>query len=357
MELEGLRTEIDAIDEQILKLLNERFGVVHKIGDYKRQQAMEAYAPERESVLLQRLCTLNDGPMSDGTLRAVYREIISASRALEKPLAIAFLGPESTFTHQAALAKFGRNCEYVAQKTIADVFDAVARGRASYGVVPVENSTEGAVTHTLDMFVDAAVKICAEINMMIHHSLLSRSAKDHVRVVYSHPQVFGQCRNWLQTNLPDAVLTEVSSTTEAAERCTREPHSGAMASRLAAERYGLDILEENVEDFSDNITRFLVLGNQEPKPTGDDKTSILFAIRDRVGALYDSLRPLGAHGVNLTFIESRPSRRKNWDYYFFLDFLGHISDSDVQQALEELSEHCQVVRIMGSYPRAAAVCM
>ncbi|MBT3380073.1 MAG: prephenate dehydratase [Lentisphaerae bacterium] len=354
MDLEAIRTEIDRLDAQIVGLLNQRFQHVLDVGEYKRERGLEVYVPERESLLLKRLAELNEGPMDSATLRAVYREIISAARLLEDPLGIAFLGPESTFTHQAALNKFGRNAHYLSKRTIADVFDAVERDHVSYGVVPVENSTEGAVTHTLDMFLDSSVKICAEVNMVVHHNLLSHSAKGKLRVIYSHPQVFGQCRRWLQSNLPGVPLIEVSSTTEAAARSSHEEDAGALASSLAAERYGLEIQEANIEDLTDNTTRFLVLGKQEPKQTGDDKTSILFVVRDRVGALYDSLKPLSEHEISMTFIESRPSRRKSWEYYFFVDFLGHLSEENVQESLEGLGEHCQFVKIMGSYPRGGA---
>ena len=228
----------------------------------------------------------------------------------------------------------------------------MSRGDAAYGVVPVENSTEGCVTHTLDMFADTDLKICAELNLAIHHCLLSPLETTEIEVLYSHSQVFGQCRRWLQRNMPAARLIEVSSTTEATARCLREPRSGALASALAAERYGVPIRASKIEDSTDNTTRFLILGRQSPAPTGDDKTSLLMAIRHRVGALYDSLLPFGKHGVNLTFIESRPSKRRNWEYYFFIDFVGHVTEERVQAMLEELGEHCQFIKILGSYPRA-----
>lgn len=354
MALEDLRTRIDGIDEAIVRLLNERYSLVKQIGEWKRQTAGAAYVPERESQLLKRLCALNEGPMQDDTLRAIYREIMSGALALEQPVKVAFLGPVATFTHQAALGKFGNSVKYMPQQTVADIFEAVERDSVSYGVVPVENSTEGAVTHTLDMFTDTNLVICAEIYMLIHHNLLCRCGMDELTVLYSHPQVFGQCRKWLRQNLPQVPCVEVSSTTQAAARCAEEPTAGALASALAAEHYRLPIRAENIEDFSENITRFLVLGKQQPEATGDDKTSLQFVIRDRVGALHDSLLPFGKHDVNLTFIESRPSRRKNWEYFFFVDFAGHLSDAPVREALEELREHCQFVKIMGSYPRAGA---
>jgi chorismate mutase/prephenate dehydratase len=290
--------------------------------------------------------------MPGETLQAVCREIWSGAVQLEAPMKIAFLGPLATFTHQAALSTFGDSVEYAEQPTIADVFDAVSRGEVEYGVVPVENSTEGSVTYTLDMFTDTDLKICAELNLPIHHCLLCRGEKSDVKTLYSHSQVFGQCRRWLQRNMPDVHLIEVSSTTEAAVRASKEENAGALASALAAERYELPIREANIEDSRDNTTRFLVLGRENRPATGDDKTSLLMAIRHRVGALYDSLLPFGKHGVNLTFIESRPSKRKNWEYYFFVDFIGHVSEERVQKVLAELAEHCQFVKILGSYPRA-----
>lgn len=355
MGLEAYRKKIDTIDAQLVALLNERFELVQQIGALKRRLTLQAFDPQRESKLLKRLCELNQGPMKPETLRAVYREILSGSLALEQSMGVAFFGTIGTFTHQAAMAKFGSSVRYFPQATIADVFDAVTRGTVTYGVVPVENSTEGAVTHTLDTFADTSVKICAEINMVIHHNLLSRAPRQQLKVIYSHPQVFGQCRRWLQRNLPDVPQVEVASTAEAAARCAAEPAAGALASQVAAEQHNLLTLEENIEDCTENITRFLVLGNQDPKPSGDDKTSMLFVVRDRVGALYDSLKPFSSCRINLTFIESRPSRRRNWEYCFFVDFLGHVSDPNVLSALNELEEHCQFVKILGSYPKAPSV--
>ncbi len=352
MELEHLRSKIDLLDKQILALLNKRFDIAGEIGKVKRASSVNAYDPEREAALLKKLCNLNPGPIKNETLRAIYREILSGTLSLQTPLSVAFLGPATTFTHQAALAMFGSSVDYVPQPTIPDVFMAVDRGQTDYGTVPVENSTEGAVTHTLDMFVDSTVKICAEINMSIHHNLLGRCRKEELKVLYSHPQVFGQCRRWLQRNLPDIPLVEIASTTEAAAKCAKEPLAGALASKLAATRFELNVLDENFEDFGDNITRFLVLGKRNPERTGNDKTSVLFVLRDRVGALYDSLLPLREHGINLSFIESRPSRRKSWEYYFFVEFLGHVSEPRIKEALDELSENCQFVKILGSYPKA-----
>ncbi len=352
-DIEDLRRRIDEIDAELVGALNRRFRVVREIGEWKRRHAGWTFSPEREAALLDRLAELNQGPMPESTLRAIFREILSGARALEQPLRIAFLGPVATFTHQAAMARFGHAVEYRAQPTVADVFEAVERGQVEYGVVPVENSTEGAVTYTLDMLVDTSLKICAEIHMPIHHNLLSLSPPERIEELYSHPQVFGQCRRWLHRNLPEVRLIEVSSTAEACSRARTEPRGGAIAGDLAARQYELPVQEARIEDFSDNLTRFYVLGRQEPEPTGDDKTSVLFVIRDRVGALYETLAAFREYGINLTFIESRPSRRKRWEYFFFVDFIGHVADAKVRQALERLGEHCQLIKILGSYPRAA----
>ncbi|OGV63761.1 MAG: prephenate dehydratase [Lentisphaerae bacterium RIFOXYB12_FULL_65_16] len=355
MDAGEIQSKINAADDQILALLNERTALIKRLGKCRKDESGDLLDPEYESRLLARLSALNKGPVRNETLRAVFREIISGAMVVDAPLIVAFLGPATTFTHQAARTRFGGSAQYVPQPSITDVFEAVDHDQANYGVVPVENSTEGAVTHTLDMFVDSNVKVCAEINMAIHHNLLSHCrTKEEIKVIYSHPQVFGQCRHWLQRHLPTIPLVEVSSTTEAASRCANEPAAAALASALAADRYNLDVLAQNTEDFSDNLTRFLVLSRQDGKPTGDDKTSMFFVLRDRVGALYESLRPFYAHKINLTFIESRPSRRKRWEYYFFVDFLGHVSEKRVQEVLAELGEHCQFVKIVGSYPRAAS---
>ncbi len=266
---------------------------------------------------------------------------------------VAFLGPAATFSHQAALRHFGETAHYLPCASIAEVFDAVAAGKAARGVVPVENSTEGAVSYTLDMFADSPVRICAEVYLPIHHHLLCRCAATEVRVIYSHPHVFGQCRKWLQATLPYVPCVDVSSTTDAARRAGAELGAGALAGELAACEYKVPIKAQNVEDSAGNLTRFFVIGSGATRPTGDDKTSLLFGIRDRVGALLDSLEPFRRNGVNMSFIESRPSRKANWQYQFYVDVSGHAEDAPVQAALRELEELCQFVKCLGSYPRAA----
>ncbi len=350
--LNELRKKIDGIDGQILKLINERYRHVIEVGHFKKKTAHAIYVPEREKAIIERLDKLNKGPLTPHALRAIYREIISGAISLEKPLTIGFFGPEASFTHLAALGKFGHCAKYVPKASITDVFSDVEAERIDYGVVPIENSTEGAINHTLDMLINSSVKICSEINMRIHHNLLAKCRKEQIRKVYSHAQVLGQCRSWIQENLPGVEVIESSSSTKASKVASEEKYSAAISSTLAAELYRLDIIADNIEDIADNTTRFLVLGWQEPRPTGDDKTSICYAIKDRVGALYDSLLPFKNEKVTLTMIESRPSKRKNWEYYFFLDILGHHEDAAPQKALEKLKDMCQFVRILGSYPRS-----
>ena len=356
MNLENLRRKIDEIDEKILKLLNQRCEVVAEIGKTKMQGDRKIYVPEREKFVLDRLEKLNkEGKLPSKALRAIYREIMSASIALEKPLQIAYFGQKASFTHLAAYAKFGHAVEYSAKAAISDVFNDVDAERYDYGVVPIENSTEGVVNHTLDMLVNSSVKICAEINMRIHQNLLSKYSMKHIKKIYGHAQCFGQCRLWLQENLPGAENIEVSSTTKAAELASCEKNSAAIASTMAAKIYGLKILADKIEDNPYNTTRFLVIGKQDPKATGDDKTSICYAVKDRVGALYDSLVPFKKNGISLSMIESRPSRRKNWEYFFFVDLQGHISEEPLSRALAELGELCQFVKILGSYPQSKEV--
>lgn len=352
MDIEQLRCEIDGIDRRIVGLINRRYGFVKQVGEWKKDRSSAIYVPEREKALLDKLARLNNGPMKDETLRAVYREIMSGALALEHPLTVGFLGPKATFTHLAARAKFGRSVAYQSRNTIADVFKDVEAGRVDYGCVPVENSTEGAVSHTLDMFVNSSALICAEMNMQIHHNLLAKCPFEKVKKVYSHAQVLGQCRRWLQEELSGVEVIEVGSSGRAAQLALEQDGAAAIASELAAEIYDLPIVREHIEDNPDNTTRFLIIGNQEPAPTDDDKTSVCFCLKDRVGALYDCLIPFKEHGLTMTMIESRPSKRRNWDYLFFVDLLGHASDDNVAAALTELEEKCGFMRVLGSYPRA-----
>jgi chorismate mutase / prephenate dehydratase len=350
MDLSELRKQIDAIDEQIVALINNRYKFVAEVGKWKNSNSHEIYVPEREKALLEKLEKLNNGPLPNVTLRAIYREIMSGALALEHPLAIAYLGPENTFSNQAALSKFGKSVRYVPKHSIADVFDDVEKGKVSYGVVPIENSTEGAVTYTLDMFVNSACTICAEINLPAHQFLMSQSLAEDIRIIYSHPQAIAQCRGFLHKNFPTVPLVEVRSTAEAARRASIEPGTAAIASELAAEFYKLDIVEKKIEDRVNNITRFLVIGRQSPKVTGDDKTSIMFGVKDKVGALYECLSHFDREKISLTMIESRPSKSKDGEYYFFVDFKGHIEEQVPAILLKNLQECCIFVKVLGSYP-------
>ncbi len=352
MELDELRNNIDRIDRQIVSLINERYVYVKEVGKWKQNCSHAIYVPEREKALLDKLEAINEGPLENRTLRAIYREIMSGALALEHPMKVAYLGPQATFSHLAAMAKFGRSVNYEPKSSISDVFKDVESERIDYGCVPVENSTEGAINHTLDMLVDSSVQVCAEMNLRIHHNLMAKCESSEVKRVYSHAQVLGQCRSWLQQHMPGADVVEVASSTQAAEIAAQEERSAAIASVLAAETNKLKILHENIEDNSNNTTRFLIIGRQEPKATGDDKTSICFAIKDRVGALYDCLRPFKEQELTLTLIESRPSKRRKWEYFFFLDLLGHRTDEKVIKACGNLEEMAQSLRILGSYPHS-----
>jgi len=346
------RKAIDKYDAQIVKLLNERTKHVLAIGEIKLKAGEEIYAPHREGVVLHRICRFNPGPMSNESLRAIYREVMSSALALEKSMSIAYLGPEATFTHQAAIKRFGSSLHYASQKTITDVFAEVSKNRADYGVVPIENSTEGVVTHTLDMFVDSDLKIVSQIVLRVQHCLLSRGRRAQVKKLFAHPQALAQCRAWVQNHLPRVEIIETSSNARSAEFAARDKESAAIAGVLAAEKYSLPVLEYDIQDNAANATRFLVLGRQCSPPTGKDRTSLMFSIMDKVGALYRALAPFRRYRINMTKIESRPSKRKAWEYFFFVDCDGHFEDRKVAKALAMLAEQCSFVKVLGSYPNA-----
>ena len=354
MSLADIRTKIDVVDEQIIRLLNERADLVHEVGVIKKADGQPIYAPEREEKVLRALAAKAvemKSRLPEQSIRAIYREIMSAALALEKDITIAYFGPHATNTHQAARSRFGTSVSYVPQVTIADVFDAVARGRADYGVVPIENSTEGAVNHTLDVFMESDLRICAQILMRIENHLASKCPRGEIRRLYSHPQVFGQCRQWLQRTLPNVELIEVGSTPRAAELAASEPNSGCLVARMAAEEFGLPIIEQSVQDNPNNTTRFLVLGLKASPPTGDDRTSLMFCVRDEPGALFKALEPFNRLRISMSKIESRPSKRKAWEYFFFVDVDGHAEQSPLKEAVAELSNHCTLVKILGTYPK------
>jgi chorismate mutase/prephenate dehydratase len=351
MSLEKLRKQIDVLDEELIRLLNERVKIALEIGRTKREQGAEIYVPSREKAVLNRIARLNSGPLPASSARAIYREIMSAALALESNLKIAYLGPPATFTHQAAHAKFGASVDYHPVATITDVFSAVEHGSADYGVVPIENSIEGAVTHTFDQFTGTPLKICAEIYLPVALYLMSSVPKENISHVCSKQEAIGQCRRWLAENLSGVQVEAVNSTALAAEMASRSD-CAAIASALAANLYELNIIAENIQDASGNTTRFLVIGRTCGGPTGDDKTSIYFGLKDQVGALHDALDALKVNGINMTKIESRPSRNKAWQYYFFVDFKGHADEPHVRVALQALEQHCAVLTVLGSYPRA-----
>ena len=352
MNLDNIRKGIDRIDGQLLDLLSERAELVHEVGVVKKRDGLQIYAPEREEALLRKLIERNKGRLPEKSIRAIYREIMSAALALEDDLKIAYLGPEGTWTHQAAIKKFGHSVAYSAQPNFAEVFDQVTRRKADYGVVPIENSTEGAVSHTLDLFVDSSLQICAQILLRIENGLMAAIPKEAIKTLYSHPQVFGQCRTWILQNFPKADLVEVSSTTRAAQIARDKANEGAAAlgGALAAEMNGLTLLEESIQDRATNTTRFLVIGEKTCPSTGNDRTSMLFAIHDRPGSLVRALQAFEHFDINMSKIESRPSKRKDWEYVFYVDLAGHCENDEVKEAIGELEKHCSMVKLLGSYP-------
>lgn len=350
-KIEKLRDEIDAIDEEVLKLLNKRSNVVLEIAKIKRENKVKFYSPEREQQIIERLTSLNKGPFPNDALKALYREILSASLSIEEPLKVAYFGPVATFTHLAALRHFGSSAAFMPVDSIKDVFEAVDSGKAEFGVVPIENSNEGVISYTLDMFMDYDLKITAEIMLEVSHNLLSKSGdKSRIRKIYSHPPATAQCRRWLEANMPGVPVMEATSTAKAAEIASKEEDAAAIASELAAKVYDLNFVESHIEDSKHNVTRFLVIAKESYPRTGKDKTSIMFSIKDRPGALYDILSPFKKAKINLTKIESRPSRRKAWEYIFFVDMEGHTEDKKVRKAIEGVKEGCLYLKILGSYP-------
>lgn len=352
MSLEDLRRRIDEIDAALVEQLNERIRLAQQIGALKHQDDLDVYVPVRERAVLERIAGLNRGPMPDPSLRAIYREIMSASIALEQPIRIAHFGQPGTFTHQAARSRFGGSVEYAACQTVSQVFSAVRKKTAEYGVVPIENSTEGPVNPTLDELTETPLKIYAEICLPVEHHLMSRAESETIRAIYSHPQVLGQCRQWLAQNFPHADQIPSASTARAAEIAAAQEGAAAIASRLAAEIFDLPIRFSGIQDRAENATRFLVLGRRYGDPTGRDKTSVVFKVQHKVGALFDALAPFHRCALNMTKIESRPSQKQVWEYWFFVDFEGHTQEPKVQEALKELESHCMTLTVLGSYPMA-----
>ena len=307
---------------------------------------------EREAEVLKKVKAIKTGKFSPEAIGSIYNEIFSASRSLQRRLSVAYMGPVASYTHLAAMKRFGKSTDYISVAGVKEVFLEVEKGTVDYGCVPIENSTEGAVNYTYDLFADSDLKIYSELEMEIKHCLMSKQ-KDirDIKIIYSHPQSLAQCRGWLESNAPHAVLKEVASNSKAAVLAAGDKTSGAVAGELAAEINGLNILASNIQDVANNFTRFFVLGKGESRKTGDDKTTIMVAIKDKVGALYHLLKPFEKYKVNLTNIESRPSKKKAWDYYFFVDFLGHKDEPKIKKALSEIERDCGGVKVVGSYPR------
>jgi len=352
-KIKNLRNRIDRIDTNIVRLLNERADMTLGIGKLKSKRGKPSFSPNRETQVYKKILSTSKGPLENRTLEAIYREIMSGSLSLQNPPKIAYLGPEATFTHIAALKKFGKSLDYLECDSISEVFTEVERGRADYGVVPIENSTEGAVNHTLDMFIDSELKICSELYLPIKHNIMSKGKSiSSIRRIHSHHQVFAQCRKWIEKNLPNAKLVPCASTTDAALYATIGKGRAAIASELAAEKYRLNILARSVEDSSHNITRFLIISKQDVEPTKHDKTSIVFSMKDKAGALHDVLTPFKKKRINLAKIESRPSKKKAWKYYFYVDMEGHLKEKRIKDALKGLQRHCVFLKVLGSYPIA-----
>lgn len=353
--LSELRDKIDAIDKQILLLINQRASCAMEVAKTKIAQGDQGtfYRPDRESLVLRRIKDLNQGPLTDDTAAHFFRELMSACLALEKPLDVAYLGPEGTFTQQAAIKHFGSAVKTVPATTINDIFNAVENGNCQFGVVPVENSTEGIISHTLDRFLASPLKICGEVEIRVHQNLMGLvDSLDEVTEVFSHQQSLAQCRQWLDNHLPNAKRTAVNSNTEAARLASTHKQAVAIAGIVAAEIYRLNIIEKNIEDESNNTTRFIIIGQQISTPTGNDKTTLVVSTGNQPGALHRILEPFARLNIGMVHIESRPSRQGLWDYVFFIDIEGHCEDNNVAKALELLETNVNMLKLLGSYPKA-----
>lgn len=358
-KLLALRNQIDSIDEEIARLISARAECAQQVAEVKKAELPEDakilfYRPEREAQVLRKAMERNAGPLSNEEMARLFREIMSACLALENPVKVAYLGPEGTFTQQAALKHFGHSAVAIPFSAIDEVFREVEAGAVHYGVVPVENSTEGVVTHTLDNFMNSNLKICGEVELRIHHNLLVSDVThvSSITRIYSHSQSLAQCRKWLDSHYPKAERIAVSSNAEAAKRLKGEWNAAAIAGSMAAELYGLTILAEKIEDQPDNSTRFLIIGQQAIPPSGVDKTSIVVAMRNEPGALHNLLEPFHRHSIDLTRVETRPSRTGVWTYVFFIDFVGHVQDPLISEVLAEVSARCADLKLLGSYPKA-----
>ena len=355
--LKHLREQIDTLDQRIIKLISERAACAQQVAHVKMETDGDDavfYRPEREAQVLRAVMESNQGPLSDEEIARLFREIMSACLALERPTSVAYLGPEGTFTQQAGLKHFGHSSLAKPVATIDQVFREVEAGAVNYGVVPVENSTEGVVSHTLDRFMNSSVKIVGEVELRIHHNLMIGSNTDPARItrIYSHSQTLGQCRVWLDEHYPHAERVALSSNAEAAKRVKSEWNSAAIAGDIAADLYELSILAQKIEDRPDNSTRFLVVGTEDTQPSGNDKTSIMLRMKNKPGALHELLAPFRDHGVDLTRLETRPSKSENWTYVFFLDFREHAENPKVKTVFAMLREMSLDLKVLGSYPVA-----
>lgn len=355
MSLEELRKKIDAIDEQLVELINARAQVVVEVGKLKQADSAPIYVPHREKAVLEKIAALNSGPLPDKTMQAIWRELMSGSFFLERPLSVGYLGPKGSFSHNAAILKFGQSVDYEALTDIRGIFEEISKGHCDFGIVPIENSAGGGVRESLDAFVETDVKVCAEVSMAIHHNLMANCPMSEIKRIYSQPEVFAQCRNWLAGAFKDAEILPMASSSKAAKLAASEAGAAAIASAVAAEIYGLKLLCQNIEDVSNNVTRFLIISKQDAQPSGEDKTIILFSTSHKTGALVDVLNVFRQYGINMTNIGSRPNKKREWEYYFFVDFIGHREDENVKQALDEARQHCIQLSVLGSFPRGVAV--
>lgn len=354
-QLQAIRERIDALDEQVQRLINERAALAQEVARVKTGNGGDVtfYRAEREAQVLRNVKARNTGPLPADEMARLFREIMSACLALEQPLRIAYFGPAGSYTHAAALKQFGAAVTTVPLAAIDEVFREVEAGSANYGVVPIENSSEGMLTHTLDMFMRSGLRICGEVNLRIRHNLLSHAgALPQVRRVYAHSQALAQCREWLDANLAHAERVAVSNNAEGARRAAEERDAAAIAGNSAADIYAIPALVQSIEDNPNNTTRFLVIGNDTVAPSGDDKTSLMVAARNKPGSLHQLLAPLANNGISMTRIESRPSRQGMWEYIFFLDIEGHAAEEKVATALTQLEAESALFKILGSYPKA-----
>jgi chorismate mutase/prephenate dehydratase len=351
--LDQLRQQIDSLDSKIVDLLNDRAKVVVQIGKIKQLTNVPIYAPDREKAVMDKVRRLNQGPLQDRCLEAVYRELMSGSFALEKPLKIGFLGPKGSFSHLASVRKFGSSVEHVPLTDISLVFQEVSRGHVDYGLVPVENSIGGGVVDTLDAFLHSSAKICAEVKITIHHNLLAKEPWEKITQIFSKPEVFSQCRDWLLAMAKDLDVQPAASSSRAAELAAQQPGVAAIGSSLAGELYGLHVLFENIEDNPDNVTRFFVIGREAARKSGEDKTAIMFTTANRPGALAEVLDVFKINGINLENLQQRPSKKVNWEYVFFIDAVGH--SDDMKATIEHAQKHCLQLTVLGSYPTAREV--